>query len=102
MPTIPCHTKINQCLPCNDDPIENFSSEAPDVAVFVANVTVPIGGGGGRLGRFQRQGCVGICTSTVSQAEADQCAADQAFLCSTPPGTLVFPSEPQTCTVNCP
>lgn len=99
-------------------PYANFSSELPDQIIFIGtnpNPTVD----GPPLG-YIATGCVGICFSTVSQEEANLCAARQAILCppfvppqrpNPPPGEPqppptpplpVFASAAQQCSVQCP
>src|SRR5438552_1187132 len=106
----PCRNAQVGCLPGTNaqdqSPVRNFSVETPDLPIYIGTfIDNGTGDGGGtppRLGGFRSPGCVGICTSTVSQEEADQCARDQAMLCSTPPGELVWPNSQQTCIVECP
>jgi len=114
MPNIPCASPENLC----DDPsrpVTNYSAENPDRERFFGrayNPTIPP-----PLGPiFTSTGCVGICTSEVSQEDADQCAARQAEICfnednpSTNPDNPAGPSIPtatyfndeQTGTFTCP
>ncbi len=80
MPNLPCCVST----PCIDpaNPLANFSAEKPDQEIFVGynsgwddNVP-PIGHSWGTLG------CVSFCESTVSQADADNCAALQQLICT--------------------
>lgn len=70
--------------PCDaDNPLSNLSAELPDQEVFTA-VFFP--------NPFQQQpplnqtyvaqGCVSVCTSTISQEDANLCAARQATQCN--------------------
>lgn len=89
MPTVPC-IDIISCPGSNgldaDWPIQNWTSEALDKPIFVGvdtdGRTVP------PLGSvWYHSSCIGICESTVSQADANLCAANSAYLCATnPPG----------------
>lgn len=73
---IPCD-RSNLCD--NDNPLANLTSEAPDasvaISVFFPTVNPPLGK------PFNALGCVGVCTSTISQEDADLCAARQAIQC---------------------
>ncbi len=94
-----CPAKID-CLPCNDFPIVNNSNEAPDQDRFLSrfaflNAIPPIrqypdfddqGGG-----IFLQVGCMRWCWSTISQADADDCAARQAVECAFDPLIPGFP-----------
>lgn len=121
MPTAACDNRIT--CECSDDPIENYSSEAPDVIRFRKKTIVidfPPSGW-----RFTQQGCTSLCESDVSQEEADLCAQRQALECvgggwdddpkkPTPPECptkdcdkppippVLFYNDTQSCTVNCP
>lgn len=97
MPTIPCPDYLFDC-DCSNSPVRNFSAEAVDVAAYFGTYNQPPGG---PLGPFVSTGCQAICESTVSQEAADECAMDQAFLCSAPPGVPVYRGGTQTCTVDC-
>jgi hypothetical protein len=100
-------------IPCPpDNPLGNFSSEAPDPFLFTAfhwpvfDPRNPIGGGRPPVPPVYFAGdCAGICTSGISQAEADLCAARQGYICEhTPPGghppTFFFNTQ-QVCTIDC-
>jgi len=120
MPVQSCPQKIT-CGDCLDFPIENFSAEAADQPTFVSVknfVDDP------KLGNiWNRTGCIGICFSTASQAAADECALQQAQLCTVDdedcagdicgdwgnpvPGDgftprTVFSSNEQECGITCP
>lgn len=67
---------------CEDEalPTANYSSEAPDQNVFFGrsyNVQQqpPLGS------PWQSTGCIGTCTSTISQADANACAQRQLMVC---------------------
>lgn len=98
--------------PGSDFPIANFSAESPDNILFQSTVFEYIPP---RLnGTFTAVGCVGTCESSISQADADECAERQAYLCVNtkqgtpntpgPPDTppVVYYNTPQTCTLTCP
>lgn len=113
---IPCVNKLNECLPCNDDPVLNISAEDADSDRFLFNFNLrqrP------NLGfRFEGVGCKRFCYSTVSQLDADLCAILQTVECINagffvPPtmdGNQVdFPTNPalffnmaQFCSTMCP
>jgi hypothetical protein len=134
MPTIPCCTRIS-CPPDSignlefDSPLANLSSEAPDQDIFIGLNTgwdhwvPPIGS------NWTKNSCLGLCTSTVSQQDADDCAARNNLLClmndgwGTPPGQVptggpssgpplippppgfppqLFTNQQQACTAHCP
>ncbi len=70
---------------CQDpaDPRGNFSAEKPDLEIFIGYNT------GGWYGApptgtlFGSLGCTSFCQSTVSQEDADRCAAQQQIFCTT-------------------
>lgn len=77
MPQAACDKRI--ICPCSDDPIANFSSEAADVIKYRS---LGFFAGVPRLGwTWEQLGCVSLCESTVSQQDADDCAARQAREC---------------------
>jgi large repetitive protein len=95
MPTSPCLNKIT--CECDDDPISNYSAEAPDAILYrsIGNVVrkPPLGWSWTQLG------CRSLCESSVSQLEADLCATRQALECIidgplSPPGTPPSPECP--------
>jgi len=135
MPAIPCCTHIlcpgGGVGPNSlefDSPLANLSSELPDQDVFIgqnfgyARYSQPFLGS-----NWTRNSCLGICTSTVSQQAANDCAARNNLICVTPswgvpPGTgnnggpssgpPLIPAPPginpqlqlnlnQSCTANC-
>lgn len=104
------------------NPLENFSSERPDQELFIGynsgwgGFEPPINGSWGTLG------CISFCQSTVSQSDADNCAANQQIACTVNkcndascggnggggwqdengnPVTL-FSNGPAACTILCP
>lgn len=93
---IPCLSGYADC-PCIDLPGGNYSSEQPDRQVwfgwyFGSNLFRP------RLGsNWRRSHCLGICTSDISQAEADLCAVLAGLHCLddwgvppiTPPSVII-------------
>lgn len=107
-----CPSKIN--CPGTDFPFLNNSSEGPDVLTFF---DVAFGYNPPPLSyNFTALGCVSLCESTVSQADANQCAANQAYLCANGqqqnpglPGTPIGPGQvppvysngPKSCTTFC-
>lgn len=62
------------------NPYLNLSSEAPDVDLFIGNRPSinepPLGS------NWVAVGCLGFCFSSISQEDADLCAAQQAQLCA--------------------
>ena len=131
---IPCDQSIlclagNQTALGYDAPLINFSSELPD-----ANISIGYYPGNPQdppaLGtNYTSPGCVAWCTSSVSQQEADLCAAAQQASCSTGGGNTggsgggggggggtpsnpmgapqdntsgLFGNEAQTCVKTCP
>lgn len=82
------------------NPFSNFTSEKPDVVIF--NPDLPWVDPKPPLGTFNKQGCISLCVSTVSQEAADICAFNQQVLCldanclTCPPADLcqVLPNHP--------
>jgi len=82
-------------------PLPTISSEAVDAPSWVGTTTedygsLPVGGGMPPMDSvFMQTSCLGVCQSTVSQAEANACADAAAVLCieqgtfppPTPPGS---------------
>lgn len=114
MSTQCCPTKSICVDPSN--PIQNFSSEAPDLTLFIGDNSGWDEGDGGYNtpsigGSWDSSGCLFTCLSTISQADADQCAANQQLACAVnqggwqnPPGTpthLLFNNQ-ESCTSFCP
>lgn len=105
MPQMFCEQFVG--CPGTDLPIANFSAENPDQILFLSTVfdnTPP------RLNNtYTSLGCVSECDSAISQADADQCAARQAYLCTKGGGgtnpdnpVINYTNTPQSCTVKCP
>jgi len=92
----PCPDELHGC-DCSEFPVRNFSMAESDTPIFFGHHDQPP-----NIGTFFAPGCLGLCESRVSQEEADECAADQAFLCAAPPGVPVFPNRAQTCIIPCP
>lgn len=92
---IPCAKGEKQCFPCEGDgslPYANLSSEAPDTNIWTSvqfrrkvNVTPNI---------WKRDTCVGFCESSVSQTDADDCAARRAEECLPEPPLPPIPPQP--------
>jgi hypothetical protein len=115
MPSFPCPNKSICIDPAN--PIANLSAEAPDPNLFIGYNS--FWAGPPPLDSiWTSTGCISQCVSTVSQLDADICAANQQITCTTQdggpggddngwidPGTgkrysLCFNSD-QTCVVKC-
>lgn len=109
----PTYTPCDEITP----PYINLSAEGPDEFEYVGN-PIYIDGGFPPLGSIWRSwGCIGECVSTISQADADQCAINQKILCefdecANPPCNVIDPdtgqpyvlyrSYEQTATAKCP
>ena len=119
----PCQIVLPECG-CDNNPVRNLSSAAPDPVLFVGIKYVsqvpPLGTA------WTSVGCVGVCESAISQADADQCAQNQGIECAVAPwlgpvfGSPQSPpvpppqptrgntpyqtvgNDPQTQTVDCP
>lgn len=79
-----CDSALKQCLPCNEDPISNYSSEDADPALFCAVATYaqavpPLGQCGGLGGRDLS--CTLPCCSPISDEDAYLCALARAQIC---------------------
>ncbi len=103
---IPCS---NPPQPCVDpaEPVLNWSSEQPDRDSFYGYDYDNHTPDGPPLGRdWQTTSCLGICVSTISQEDADICAANASLLClsNNTPGfhQTIYYSAAQSCTVHCP
>lgn len=72
----PCPDVLRDC-DCSEFPVRNFSQEEIDQPVFFGHYNQPP-----NRGTWFAPGCQSICESTVSQNEADECAARQAIECS--------------------
>lgn len=70
-----CPEAIKDC-PCNDEPIANFSAEAPDQQLFCQTVTVTEEPGLGQCG--QQISDTEICCSPISRGDAYLCALQAA------------------------
>jgi len=110
---LPCLTPPAACFPCFVSPLANTSQEGPDGQVFLGisfdsqqppilpNLTNQT---------WQDYGCQTLCTSTVSQEDATQCADRANSLCfqtgppndDGPPGPQMFLNNRQTCASFCP
>jgi len=97
MPKMLCDKSV-RCLG-TDSPIENYSSEAPDDLRFIG-LQFPYGPGHWHdpSNNYRAEGCLGVCYSTVSQEDADLCAALQAYLCNQDD---CDPADPN-CAYQCP
>jgi len=109
-----------QCCPvkslCIDpaSPIENFSSERPDPPLFIGGNNGWDNGPGGFntpciCSPWISVGCLSFCFSTISQQDADLCAARQQLACDTngwprPPGgpQQTFLNDAENCASLCP
>ncbi len=101
----PCPEHV--ACPGTDSPVGNYSSEAPDPDIFV-------GFNFGWLGDpllgadWMSLGCFAICTSIISQEDADLCAAQLSAICNitnnntTPGMSAVFYNGPASCEAQCP
>ena len=119
MAVFPCPTK-SLCIDPST-PFANLSAELPDTEIFIGRNT-GFGPAYPPLGSLWiGVGCTAFCESTISQADADQCAARNNIGCLSPlwpidtPGLdrfgnlvpiphnrPVFFNTPQTAIVNCP
>lgn len=126
MPEIACNKPPSFCGNDPSNPFSNLSAEAPDEDVFIGRDWGPQTPDQPPLGsEWQQSSCLGICYSTVSQADANLCASRVAVLCNQanwtwkpllgvcPDGTVFNPSTgfcevpvycntPQTCFSECP
>jgi len=110
---LPCPTSPAACFPCFVSPLANTSQEGPDGQVFLGisfdSQQPPI------LPKITNQtwkanGCQTLCTSTISQEDATQCADRANSLCfqtgppndDGPPGPQLFLNNKQTCQSFCP
>lgn len=100
---IPCSNVSKDCLPCDDDPIANFTAEGPDsdrfLFIFRAHVIPPLGVVPGDVDR------PGICYSETSQQDAEDCARQDAeeALVDQPVyrNVSIFHNTVQSCTGTC-
>jgi len=79
MSAILCPVHIN--CPGSDFPISNYSSEGPEQVPTYYALVFP--------DSWEKQGCLKLCTSTISQEDANLCALAQAAQCNPP--TIFFP-----------
>lgn len=117
MPTIPCKVAIKCGSPSEaDPPVINFSAEAPDVIRFGA-IGFPVYNPNNPLTPttdprdptwdplWAALGCVSVCYSSVSLADAQQCARNQALQCvnnQRPDGRGLFFNRTAQCGFTCP
>jgi len=110
-----CPHHVGPCGSANldfDSPIANLSAESADPVLFIGinygwDDHRPILGS-----EWSTDSCLGVCTSEISQEEADLCAARANLICleenpgvppEDPPIEIqLFENNPQTCTVYCP
>lgn len=99
MPVYSCDKRID----CDTNLLTNYSSEGaepypPYYAVVYPPITdIPLDA------EWSMPGCLYICTSYISQEDANLCALRQAILCEQgPPGQEIWYSAPATCTATCP
>lgn len=78
MATRPCNKAVT--CPGSDFPISNYTAEGADPNVFTSV--------------YYKWGCLAVCTSEVSQEEADLCALAQEVLCVPDPPDPPFPPPP--------
>lgn len=74
MSAIQCPNRIT--CPGTDFPITNYSSEGPEQVPLFRSLVFPES--------WDKQGCLSLCISDVSQDEADLCALTQAAACNPP------------------
>jgi len=88
---IPCATATGASCPGSDFPITNYSSEAPEQQPVFYSLQFP--------SAWDKMGCLTLCTSTISQEDADLCALAQEALCNpvVPPGGDIFYSQGTNC-----
>lgn len=79
MSAIPCTYKID--CPGSDFPISNYSAEGPEQVPTFLSLVFPES--------WDKQGCLSLCESTVSQEAANLCALAQAAACN-PPSVFDF------------
>lgn len=86
MAVIPCKEAID--CPGSDFPITNYSAEGPEQQPTFFSVVFPR--------EWDKFGCLSLCTSTISQNDADLCALAQEAFCH-PNNPVQFCSTAQTC-----
>lgn len=88
-----CTKEVNQCLPCNDYPVENLSAEGEDLPTYLGFFYTkkdPDLGDNGET--FSSEGCKGWAFSTISIEDAEAQAAAQD--CDIEPEPDDDPDEP--------
>src|SRR5688572_14533480 len=80
MSATPCVFSVNNC-PCPESPLGNYTSEGPSQVPTFISVMYPDG--------WNKQGCISLCESEISQDDANLCALAQAAACN-PPNTFRF------------
>lgn len=103
----PCDKAI--ACPCSENPLGNFSSEAPDPFTFFSRIFFP---NPTQINDppqvFITPSCGAACESTVSQQDADSCALREATLCVQPPAPpapddpTLFGNRAISCQAECP
>ncbi len=122
---LPCD---NPCIKCPpgigggvgpidpDNPFVNLSSEDPDALEYIGRNFYSDGRPPPLQSVWTKDGCFGLCISTVSQCDADTCALQRAveclvtnplFPCTTcvppvPQPRTVYTNTPQSCAFACP
>ena len=97
-----CPSEVNQCLPCNDAPLENLSAELPDLPTYLGLVTIP---NDPVLGdKWSSLGCKGWVFSTISIEDAKARAALQDCGVAPPeePPSPPPPDTPPTLDIDMP
>jgi hypothetical protein len=84
-PDVTCPIRID----CPESLLLNYSSETLNLNEFHSVF-------------YGANGCIGRCTSTISQEDADLCAIRQAAECVLEPEEQCFGNDPQSCTTACP
>lgn len=111
MPNLPCD-RFGECIDLSN-PLTNYSAEAPDNLTYLGfhwpwvDPNNPVGND--TPTNYSAEGCQTLCESSISQADADLCAARQAFICANTggPGNDIkaptfFFSNLQQCSISCP
>src|SRR5512138_343770 len=90
-------------IDCDTNLLTNYSSEGAEpyppyyAVVYPPPTDIPLDQ------EWSMPGCLYICTSYISQEDANLCALRQAILCEQgPPGQEIWYSAPATCTATCP
>lgn len=82
MSAIPCTYAIN--CDGSDFPITNYSAEGPEQVPTFTSLVFPE--------NWDKMGCLKLCVSEISQADADLCALAQAAQCN-PPNVFDFDDD---------